>query len=115
MKIRAGFVTNSSSTSYTLVIEQGYCDEIIKSLHPYVQAVCKGVIDANPQDLFGKKVYVVSWTNGNSSTFEWLGLDYDGEIPPGEYDDKMNASEAFEEFTKKLKDKSKFLETSTEC
>jgi hypothetical protein len=115
MKIRTGFVTNSSSTSYTIIVEQGYCDEIIKSLHPYVQAVCKAVIDAKPMDLFDRKVYVINYTTGNGSTFEWLDVDYNGEMPEGEYDEHMRPSEAFEEFTRNLKDKSKFLRTSIDC
>jgi len=127
MKIRSGFVTNSSSTSYTVVIEKDYFDEVLKKVHPYVTAMFKALTKGQKAQTFlGKKVITLSWMSGNSDTFEYLDIDYkdpcpnlaEGEERPDadEWDDgEPNAYQGVDKFIEALTDKDRFIVSNSEC
>lgn len=117
MKIRQGFVTNSSSTSYTVVIEKEYFNEIIKTFSPFVKAVCKALADGKPQKFLGKDVIVLTWGSGNNDTIEYLDVktdptDEETDAADNEgYDPKNWAVQKFESA---LTDQSRYLMTTAE-
>jgi hypothetical protein len=118
MKIRAGFVTNSSSTSYTIVIDTEYLNEVLAKLHPYVKAVVNALRD--DQKFMGKKVSILSYVSGNYDTLEYLDIKYKGdpdeEVDEDEWDDgRLSAYQAMNKFEEALSDKEKYVLTSQEC
>jgi hypothetical protein len=121
MKIRAGFVTNSSSTSYTIIIEKEYFDEVLTKVHPYVKALFKALAeDAEVTNAFGRKVITLQWMSGNDNTLEYLEVDYDMEQEADEDDDEWedgspNFYEGPDKFIKELKDKDRFFMTDFGC
>ena len=106
MKVRLSFVTNSSSTSYTVIVEEAYLKEVLAKVEPYVAAVAKALIkqEGSTQNFLGSKVETFGYTSGNYSTFEDFDFEFDGEIPKSEYDEEMNAEEAFGIFIHKLQE-----------
>ena len=78
MKIRVGFVSNSSSTSYVIVVKQDDHNEVVNGMHPYYKAWF-GEWEKDCQDLFGEKVYLMTL---QTSTEDEEPFEFDGELPP---------------------------------
>lgn len=43
MKVRSGFVSNSSSSSFVMLVKKDHFDKVVSGLHPYLQAVAKSL------------------------------------------------------------------------
>jgi hypothetical protein len=88
MKIRGGFVSNSSSSSFTMIVDKDLHEKVLSILnHPYFNAVLS---DCSGEDsAFGRKLVKISTTNGNYSTWEYEGVDFDDSEAglPDEYDE----------------------------
>jgi len=61
MKIRNGFVSNSSSSSFFIVSPKEAHDKALKKLHPYYQKWINDIVQPQEAKICGNKVVVVSW------------------------------------------------------
>jgi len=90
MKARRGFVSNSSSSSFVLVVERGVHEAILPGLHPYARAVVEA--HAKEGACLGRPCLVISSCHGNGgSHFERDDTDFDGEQPKDEDGCEMGA------------------------
>ena len=100
MKRRIGFVSNSSSSSFVIVVTKEKWDEEFNKLHPYIKAhidflASHGVWKQT--NFAGKDVVMFGYTSGNASPYEWGGKpDYEGEIPEDMEDDHYGYVDKFE-------------------
>lgn len=90
MKIRMGFVSNSSSSSYVILLTKDQFDKIIESMTAFEIAIVN-LLDPQPTKCFNMDMIVVDWYSGNDDTFqnvhpdektiqlykEMMGEDYD--------------------------------------
>jgi hypothetical protein len=117
MKIRQSFVTNSSSSSFVVVIEKDYFDTQIKQLTPYLKAVMKALKAADvvtTQKFMGKDIVVFTYTCGNYSTMENIDVDYE---PKDEDEEEMLDElkyEAIDKILELMTDTDKVLSNSVE-
>ena len=104
MKFRKGFVSNSSSSSFVLVITKSAHERIMSRLHDYVKAVIE---EMEPkEDIFmGSDVLAFSTFSdqGGYGTFDDISPEYEGEIPIGEWDDEMSPYEAWDVYKEEAK------------
>lgn len=87
MKIRNGFVSNSSSSSFVLVTTKENHEKVMKDLDSYAQAVIEAMseeVKAFDKDL----VYITKfYTSEGNSSFDDLDIEFEGEKPEEyEYD-----------------------------
>lgn len=73
MKTRAGFVSNSSTSSYVLILKKADFKAVVKAANPLARAIVKQIqVD---DDKFGEEaVKVLSWLSGNYSSFEDMDI-----------------------------------------
>ena len=79
MKVRTGFVSNSSTTSFVVICERDTNDRAIKNLHPYYQKWVQERLSQNDVAFLGKDV-IVSGITVCSEDQE--PLEFNGELPP---------------------------------
>lgn len=109
MRLRSGFVSNSSSSSFILLVEKEEYDRVMEEAHPYLQAVAKAV--SRERKCFGKDVVQMeTFSTPGGSCWEWIDISYSGDIPE-EYDEY--AGEAFYALKKKF-DKEKTFSASVD-
>lgn len=105
MKTRQRFVANSSSSSFLTITTKENHEWALQELHPYIVAVMKKVCSEGK--FLGKDtVYVGDMTDmgGISCTFEYLDIDYDGEIPIDKWEDEMELWSACDKYRSKIKE-----------
>jgi len=80
MKIRMGFVSNSSSSSFVLICDKDVFDKVWEDLHPYVKEMMSGLKQYKERALLGRNCImdmgVYSSEDGNREFIE----DYDGDL-----------------------------------
>lgn len=72
MKTRSGFVSNSSSSSFVILVEETTHEKVMKQLTEY-QRACMETLAGKPQNVFGRKMIVIGEATdmgGNSSLIE---------------------------------------------
>jgi len=97
MKIRTGFVSNSSSSSFVCVTTKKEVNRLLKDETPYGRAVIRSIMSDHILD--GKELVLLAAITGNISTFDYLQLD----IKPDPEKDPEWAGEIWYEFKSKLK------------
>jgi len=97
VKIRSGFVSNSSSSSFVAVVPMETHEWVLRLNHPYVRAVVEAL--GGKKTVFGIECFVTStYSDQGTSTWEWLDVKYPvDEIPDTEYGNEMDAYYAYEE------------------
>jgi len=109
MKIRTGFVSNSSSSSFVIVINKTDWDREYAALGDFEKAavdfVCSYGVKKEGK-LNGNNIVMYGYADGNASPFEYAKPEFEGKIPE-KYNYKeegyINWSEAVEEFDSKLR------------
>ena len=81
MKIRTGFVSNSRSSSFVLIVKKELHEKLKETLHPYVIAVMDAL--GKEKECLGNPVMVFAnnMDRGGESSLSWTHVDYDGEMP----------------------------------
>jgi len=76
----------------------------VSESHPYVKAVIMEMVKT-PKTVFGIDCLEFTTFDSQSCSYPWddFELDYDGEIPSGDFTDEICPQEAFEIFVKELK------------
>jgi len=125
MKVRHGFVSNSSSSSFCIFLPKEAYDKAYEESHPYTKA-CMDVIGSKSKkitymDAKSKKTNEVEmvafgYSSGDSSIWEYESPDYEGEIPKdGDYElSPGEVVDNFEDLVKKYAGKDNFMSFSIE-
>lgn len=113
MKTRSGFVSNSSSSSFFIMAKEEDVNKALEQCHDYVKAVVEAI--GKHKEFDGKKVVVFSGmtTMGGEGTFDYLDIDYDGEIPEDGYG-SISTRNAFNKFEEELNKITKDIIASSE-
>jgi len=69
MKIRMGFVSNSSSSSFIAIVPMDIHEKVLSELHPFVTAVANAI--GEEQDVLGQRCFVT----GELCTMDYGSLD----------------------------------------
>lgn len=69
MKIRQGFVSNSSSSSFLMLVDREQHEEALRKLTRLHKEVVE-YVTKKEIELFGHKVLVLGWVSGNYSSLE---------------------------------------------
>ena len=98
MKLRSGFVSNSSSSSFVILIEKDEHEKVLREVHPYIRAVIEAIAETNT--LYNMPIVTVSTYNDQSgyNNLDDLDIDYNGGIPEGQWEEEMTPHEALEEY-----------------
>lgn len=97
MKVRSGFVSNSSSSSFVAVIPIEIHEKVLAQHHPYVRATVETL--GSKRTVFGRECFVTStWSDQGTSIWEYLDVDWPrDEIPDTKYGGEMEPYFAYEE------------------
>ena len=77
MKIRKGFVSNSSTSSFMLLSTVENYDKVYNELPDVIKKIVDE-LGKNSKTVFSKKAYVMEWMEGNIDYFEDMeGVDLD--------------------------------------
>lgn len=100
MKVRQGFVSNSSSSSFVIASPVNIWDKVYNQLTPFEKAVADALV--SKERGFGQDIMVISEfsDNGGGGTLEDLEVDYDT-TDDGDDDDDYNDNvyEAYSKIT----------------
>ena len=99
MKIRTGFVSNSSSSSFVLIVEEEHFKDLMKEAHPYLKAMAEQL--GSKTDVLGTPSMVFGGLTAQDGE-SWLTyseIEFEGD--KGKYEDeedggKWEAWEALE-------------------
>lgn len=76
MKIRMGFVSNSSSSSFIAIVPMDIHEKVLSELHPFVTAVANAI--GEEQDVLGQRCFVTSGLSVmDCGPFDGLYVDFD--------------------------------------
>lgn len=109
MKIRTCFVSNSSSSSFLILVKKALHEKLKKTLHPYVIAVMEAVGGEVKEKCFGNVVmaFCNNMDRSGEGSLEWISVDYEDDVPINEegYNkgDKMSKWDAWEIYEEEVK------------
>lgn len=122
MKVRTGFVSNSSTSSYVLVVPKKNFEKVLKNSNELTKELIKKLGIHKFQKAFGKELCVLCWLEGNSNIVDFLDGDTNfvrkfmkEECMHEDTDEFELIFETFDNFVQNLKiDKNNYIETDLE-
>ena len=100
MKTRAGFVSNSSSSSFVLVTTKENHERALAELPPIVRLVVNSI--ASEVKFLGRECIATGYLSVmDYSPWEDTDIDYDGERPQSKYGGEMGYGEMYGLYTAK--------------
>jgi len=116
MKIRNGLVSNSSSSSFTMIVKSKPFVAALEKVHPFVKACAEEFFEEDT--CFEAPVMVAQYVSNAGGYSNWdnpLLEDYDEEIPLDKYGDQMRPQEAIEEDFRNVLKKEEYVIYETFC
>lgn len=118
MKTRQGFVSNSSSSSFVLVVDKKTAEEVKKEISPY----SKAVIDAmEPEEKEFNDIPVLiynTYRHYENSSFDGLNIENEEELLKEanslDYEESYMREESFEEFFEAIPENKKIAHEEEE-
>jgi len=103
VKVRSGFVSNSSSSSFVLIAKKEDFDKVFAEADKYTQRVIKE-LGYEIRKFAGTEVVVIAGMDGNYSSFEYMSISIDEEDRANEnfVKDDFYPSALYYEFSEKL-------------
>lgn len=123
MKLRTNFVSNSSTSSYVLVVPKKNFEKVLKNSNELTKELIKKLGIHKFKKAFGKELCVLYWLEGNSNIVDFL--DDTGFVRKFMKEECMHEDadefelelifETFDNFVQNLKkDKNNYIETDLE-
>jgi hypothetical protein len=104
MKIRNGFVSNSSSSSFVIIIPKEVADKVKETLTPYEKVVVDHI--GSTEKKFGSTDIVVhQWQSGNYSSFEYFDAEDSGYKPGSDQNEENGHYDTWEKYVAAVKAK----------
>jgi len=72
MKVRSGFVSNSSTSSYILIVPIDLHEKLTETMGDYEKRVIGYIAEVDT--ILGQECMVLSWFSGNVDTFDYADL-----------------------------------------
>jgi len=79
MKIRNGFVSNSSTSSFIVIMKQEHFEKGLEMVHPYVKACIEALGHSKGKFLGEDVVSLGTMDTPGGSQWEWIDVEYDEE------------------------------------
>lgn len=113
MKIRTGFVSNSSSSSYVVLITPDDLEKVLSQMDAFGRAIAEQYLNLKKVHHFGLDLISFSWSSGNIDSFEDVNFGKLKQLMGEEYDSTSDAAyEAREQFCTLAKNSGAFLNAS---
>jgi hypothetical protein len=88
MKIRNGFVSNSSSSSFVYIIKAEKYDEFLSGLDDYKKEIIER-LSPKKDVAFGIDVFIISGGLENTSSFDCMRIDAGSDLNESEFKEKF--------------------------
>jgi len=119
MKVRSGFVSNSSTSSFVFVVKKALHEQVAEGMSDFHKH-CIALMSSQSTCL-GEDVFITEdmrTPDGESAlSYSYEGSSFDGEIPEGEWG-KMDIYDVLSEYQKAVKEAgedSDWYESSIDC
>lgn len=105
MKVRTGFVSNSSSSSYVIITTKETLDKVLSKLSKFEAEAAKATFDFNKEKVFGEdKLVCIEHISTEDLGYDWDFLPEGCECGDKEFDEAYDGIDKFYKLMSKEKD-----------